>query len=421
MKKITLITAMLTMSNLLSAQWIQQNPYYPQNGHALKDVFFIDQEQGWTVGDIESLFTIDGGNNWDWNVSLPPQNLHSVFFVDNLNGWVCGETGIWYTNDGGIGITGTWEQQLDMSNNPTTCSKLFFIDTLTGWYFATYSGSFPGCEIYKTIDGGSTWIQKFGPNVGELYDMTFSDNLNGWVVGFLFTGNSILHSNDGGETWEEMTSAPTDIGLNSVFFVDSLNGWTTGYSHYYPFHSFIYHTDNGGEIWVVQHDTLTSSLLNDITFSDLNNGWAVGRDGTILHTSNGGQNWEYQESGTTAGLNSVCFTDENHGWICGDSAIILHTDNGGIVGILENSISISKLTIFPNPANEIATITFKLEQKEVITLSILNIRGQEIKQISLGEKEKGQVDIDCSNFSPGFYFVNLRIDKGVLTKQLIME
>ncbi|MEE4260632.1 MAG: YCF48-related protein, partial [Bacteroidales bacterium] len=70
--------------------------------------------------------------------------------------------------------------------------------------------------------------------------------------------------------------------------------------------------------------------LNDVTFIDSNNGWAVGDSGTILHTSDGGNNWEFQESGTIADLNSVFFVDENYGWICGDSSIILHTDNGGV-------------------------------------------------------------------------------------------
>lgn len=421
MKKLTLLTAILMVANLLSAQWVQQNPYYPQNGHALKDIFFIDQEQGWTVGEIESLSTTDGGNNWDW--MFIGGSLHCVFFVDNLNGWVCGESGIWHTNDGGIDITGTWEQQLDMS---PLFSKLFFIDTLTGWYVATYSASIHLCEIYKTIDGGSTWIQKFGPVVGHLNDITFSDNLNGWAVGGFYIGNSnysTLHTNDGGETWEEMTSAPTDIGLNSVFFVDSLNGWTAGNTYSYPYYiSLIYHTDNGGENWVVQYDTLASSfLLNDITFTDLNNGWAVGRNGNIIHTSDGGQNWEYQESGTTAELNSVCFVDENHGWICGDSAIILHTDNGGIVGINENSISKSKLAIYPNPTNDIATVSFELAKKETITLCITNTKGQEIKQISLGVKEKDQSDLDFSNYSPGIYFIALKTDSEILTKKLIIK
>ena len=68
-----------------------------------------------------------------------------------------------------------------------------------------------------------------------------------------------------------------------------------------------------------------------------------------------------------------------------------------------------------------ATITFELEQKESITLSIRNISGQEVKQISLGLMDKGRVDIDCSGYTQGLYFINLKTDNGILNKKLIIE
>ena len=91
----------------------------------------------------------------------------------------------------------------------------------------------------------------------------------------------------------------------------------------------------------------TTSYLYDITFIDMNTGYAVGRDGTIIHTTNGGENWSVLQSGTTVPLKSVYFTDENNGWIVEgacciispggsfgrtpeQAAIILHTTNGGL-------------------------------------------------------------------------------------------
>jgi len=37
------------------------------------------------------------------------------------------------------------------------------------------------------------------------------------------------------------------------------------------------------------------------------------------------------------------------------------------------------------------------------------------------EKEKGQIDLDCSKFSSGIYFINLQTEKGILTEKLIIE
>ena len=41
---------------------------------------------------------------------------------------------------------------------------------------------------------------------------------------------------------------------------------------------------------------------------------------TILTTTNGGENWNSQSSGTVNGLTSVHFTDNQIGWAVGDVA-----------------------------------------------------------------------------------------------------
>ena len=97
------------------------------------------------------------------------------------------------------------------------------------------------------------------------------------------------------------------------------------------------------------------------------NGWVVGDSGIIIHTSDGGNTWEYQESGTIEDLLSVCFVNTYNGWICGDSGVILHTDNGGTVGLVDNLNNSSKLEVFPNPSKSRVTITYKLAQKGNIT------------------------------------------------------
>ncbi|MBS0391704.1 MAG: hypothetical protein JSR23_11260, partial [Proteobacteria bacterium] len=59
--------------------------------------------------------------------------------------------------------------------------------------------------------------------------------------------------------------------------------------------------------------------------------WAVGDGGTILATSNGGNSWAAQASGTKASLTSVHFTaeDPRRGWAVGNYGTILATRDGG--------------------------------------------------------------------------------------------
>ena len=60
-----------------------------------------------------------------------------------------------------------------------------------------------------------------------------------------------------------------------------------------------------------------------------NNGWIVGDNGTLLKTTNMGNNWFLGNTNTTVNLNCVTFTDTLNGWIAGNSGTLKRTFDGG--------------------------------------------------------------------------------------------
>ena len=58
--------------------------------------------------------------------------------------------------------------------------------------------------------------------------------------------------------------------------------------------------------------------------------WAVGDSGTILQTTNGGEEWLLQTSGTIKKLNGLQFIDSDFGFAVGDTGTVLKTTDGGI-------------------------------------------------------------------------------------------
>ena len=60
-----------------------------------------------------------------------------------------------------------------------------------------------------------------------------------------------------------------------------------------------------------------TEFLFDVSFTDTNNGTAVGDHGTILRTTDSGNSWVPQTSGTTKTLYGVSFTDVNNGTVVG--------------------------------------------------------------------------------------------------------
>ena len=98
----------------------------------------------------------------------------------------------------------------------------------------------------------------------------------------------------------------TDV-LNSIYFVNNDTGWVVGYRSWSP--APIFKTTNGGNSWFEQTSG-TYGELGSVHFIDSNIGWAAGAGlnnissygGYILNTTNGGINWITQVITKPSGL-----------------------------------------------------------------------------------------------------------------------
>lgn len=81
--------------------------------------------------------------------------------------------------------------------------------------------------------------------------------------------------------------------------------------------------------WEIQNPKPTANLLSDFCFVNDSVGWVVGERGTILKTTDAGENWKTQESGTNLWLMAVSFVDESVGFAAGNNATFIYTTDGG--------------------------------------------------------------------------------------------
>ena len=132
--------------------------------------------------------------------------------------------------------------------------------------------------------------------------------------------------------WFYQNPKPTGEELNTIHFVDSLTGWTAGTWS-------LLHTSDGGTNWEYQYPGSFYSSPR-IYFIDQENGWVAGGKNKIYHTSDGGNSWDVQPWSTGSTweyLNDISFFDSMNGWAVGQAYdngspynyIILHTSNGG--------------------------------------------------------------------------------------------
>lgn len=290
----------------------------------LRGVFFIDENEGWAVGDLEHvLHSTDGGKTWEKQLGQAgpvgtPIPLQDVWFSDNKSGWAIGqydsphgEEGsgvIRRTTNGGqtwdavdvpppftlvkvqfLGQNGWIPEGIRTADGGTTWEKIQlgqdfqFISKDVGYYVA-------GSSFYKTGDGGKTW--KHIPLVGQIlkhreeanfYALSFVSDKEGWIAGktdLFFTKKEetmVAKTEDGGETWKEVSrihgKAVIVSTQRNLHFADSKRGWllagAAGLTK-------IYHTKDGGVTWDEQLET--NDHLSAIFFVNAKRGWAVGSE-----------------------------------------------------------------------------------------------------------------------------------------------
>lgn len=101
--------------------------------------------------------------------------------------------------------------------------QVVFTDSSHGYIAAglTSVGMDSSGAIFRTTDGGRTWVRRIVSPVRLLSVSAIGDSLV-WASGDYAT---VYRSRDGGETWKRSN---VDYSLITVQFVDSLDGWCIG-------------------------------------------------------------------------------------------------------------------------------------------------------------------------------------------------
>ena len=128
--------------------------------------------------------------------------------------------------------------------------------------------------------------------------------------------------------WVWLNPLPQGNTLNAVHFIDERIGIAVGKS------GTIIRTTDGGDTWTIQRCARNVETLSDVHFGSASTGTAVGNyryyEPMILRTTDGGFTWTPQISGTNGGLNAVFFTSASTGIVVAGGGMVLKTTDGGI-------------------------------------------------------------------------------------------
>ena len=316
--------------------WKRQNS---KSYNELYAAYFIDRHTGWIVGQFgEILHTLDGGKTWKFQQSHTRANLNKVYFADANHGLIVGDEGVILTTiNGGV----TWELQ-----NSGTSNDLYSFSLSPDGILAVGEGGIamrysvdtekftvelpppaqemeidekpiPAIEYHWEVVRQSSWQPSFT-------DTYFLSAQQGWAVG----GNgTLLHTTDGGTTWQTQHSGVTEA-LQRIVFIDEKHGWITG-------QGVLLRTENGGKDWhVIRKGLRNFHNVRAIHFINPKEGWLGVDKGQILHTTDGGKTWTLQKTGTTHHpVTDLYFINSQEGWAVApqrlSGGLILRTVDGG--------------------------------------------------------------------------------------------
>ncbi|WP_433750728.1 WD40/YVTN/BNR-like repeat-containing protein [Falsibacillus pallidus] len=191
----------------------------------------------------------DGGKKWDkLNEGMTSGTKLDISFIDEKSGFMAIQSDYegaqyFYSEDSGV----TWERKglpiypgiepelQQPLSNPT--------------FFENGSGVFPvkgdqSFLLYETKDNGQTWsadkpVLKTDSYINKVY---FYNQSNGW----LFTENSIYHTVNGGESWENYSDIPKFPFIHEIHFDSPEKGQILSIENG---HSKLFTTEDGGKSW----------------------------------------------------------------------------------------------------------------------------------------------------------------------------
>ena len=253
-------------------------------------VDFVDSDTGWLVGEgrAEVWRTVNGGTWWDATAGRF-SSITDIAAVSAEEAWLIAGHDLIHTTDAGASWTVVPHP---LASNPTFLPLgLLFLDQSTGWVIGELTGGMGTLPIRVlfTVDGGKTFGVASAPSVPTgnslPFGLDFTSRAEGWAA---VGGPSLLHTLDGGKTWAAVTPAVDegtfDGALYDCSFLDKNNGWVVGSTGTFGVggETLAITTSDGGRTWqrsLTGMEDIVHGRLCQVVFVDAGHGWAVGDGG----------------------------------------------------------------------------------------------------------------------------------------------
>ncbi|GAA0721684.1 exo-alpha-sialidase [Aquimarina litoralis] len=317
--------------------------------------------------------------NWNTPVILSPFNPEIVFYGSNRL----------YKSENRALSWSSISDDLTDGEHPSGSLSFGTLTAIAASYLnvnTIYTGSDDG-NVNVTFNGGTTW-QNISSGLPDRYvtslaihpqdDQTIYVTLSGY--GELDYSPHVFKSNNGGQTWEDISANLPSIPVNDIIIIP--NTLTSENVLTIATDMGVWYSDNDGVNWNILGNNLPATIMRDLKYHEPTKELYVGTFGRSMH--------------------KIKFDDF-------------------VLSVEENTISENVVDVFPNPVSDQLNLNHSLQGEG--SISIYSIEGQLVKELFNGDLTTTQSkNYNVSDLSTGIYLLHLKNNEQKATvKKLIIN
>ena len=387
-------------------QIIDPNIWYFNN------IEFLDANNGVaTTSDPNIFVTTNAGTTWT-QATGTIIGVQDICYADgNTLFAVGGDEKITKSTDGGL----SWTQVYSGT----------FTRVLAGVEFFNSDFGMAGGEdgkILVTTNGGTNWTERNASGFALWHGFHLSDLNTAYVVG---TPEQIYKTTDGGITWvDDYPTSTYNYALYKIKFLENNLGIICGSQG-----AILRNTDNIIPVELVSFTADVNGsniLLNWSTATEINNsGFSVERksvnaDWTTIGfvagsgTTTESRKYSYSDNSVSSGSYSYRLKQIDYDGTFEYSNTIEVVTNIPVHYDLDQN--------YPNPFNPTTTINYSLPEANFVTLAVYNSLGEKVSTLVNQVVEAGNhtLEFNAENLSSGIYFVRMEAGSFISTKKITL-
>lgn len=292
-------------------------------------------------GDV--IHSSDGGEKWKIVVREVSPYLREISFSDSVHGWIAGKGLLLRTTDGGL----SWTIDDESVQYP-----LWAVHAVS--YDVAYATGDSG-RLFRTSDAGANWVE-IENDFTVRFSMVRADKEGNITLGW---PGGVVHSTDGGLTWEDNRS-PDGTNLQHFSFLTPSIGW-------------------GGQ----HNNPVMSTTDAGVTWRELEHG--------------------LRETGTSnAGMMIVELVAPGIGYVAGSSAFILEYRDPDVSGVVEGKVAGDQDGVTVRHVDGHLVVAGATGKSDILVYDIL---GRLLHRVHAADITGGYARVDIDAVGTGYVLV----------------